>query len=132
MLQGSPAPHPRKTTANVVQSGSTRIAVVGRTASSLLSIKTDVEAEHPGVKVLTFVADIIDRAAVFAALEGTKKAFGPVDVLVSNAGYFPNPAPLAESDVDGMSSSHFLRLFPGSLELGSKTCSQAGLYQVHR
>ncbi len=81
-------------------SGSTKITVIGRTESSLLSTKKGVEAQHPGVKVLTFVADIVDSAAVNRAFEATKEEAGPVDVLVSNAAYLPDAAPVATSNVD--------------------------------
>jgi NAD(P)-dependent dehydrogenase (short-subunit alcohol dehydrogenase family) len=80
--------------------GSTKITIIGRTESSLLSTKEEVEAQHPGVKVLTFKADIVDAAAVNKAFEATKKEFGPVDILVSNAGYLPDVVPLAETSVD--------------------------------
>ena len=82
------------------KSGSTKIAIIGRTDSSLLYTKKEVEAEHPGVKVLTFVADIVDTAAVNKAFTETKKQFGPVDILVSNAAYLPDIEPLAKANVD--------------------------------
>ena len=80
--------------------GSTKIAIIGRTESTLVSTKKDVEAKHAGVKVLTFVADIVDAAAVNKAFEGTKKAFGPIDILVSNAGYLPDVVPMVKADVN--------------------------------
>jgi NAD(P)-dependent dehydrogenase (short-subunit alcohol dehydrogenase family) len=80
--------------------GSTKITIIGRTESSLLSAKKEVEAQHSGVKVLTFVADIVDAAAVNKAFKETKKAFGPVDILVSNAAYLPDVVPLAKTDVN--------------------------------
>lgn len=81
-------------------SGSTKITIIGRTESSLLSTKKEVEAQHPGVKVLAIVADIVDVPAVKKAFEETKKQFGPVDILVSNAAYLPDIVPLATSDID--------------------------------
>ncbi|TVY54996.1 Short chain dehydrogenase citE [Lachnellula suecica] len=81
-------------------SGATQISILGRTASSLLSTKTDLEAKHPGLKVLTFVADITSQSAVTHAFESTAKAFGPVDILIGNAGLMPDAAPLASTDLD--------------------------------
>ena len=81
-------------------SGSTKITIIGRTESTLLSTKKEVEAQHPGVKVLTFIADIVDAAAVNKAFEETKKELGPIDILVANAGYLPDIEPLAKADVD--------------------------------
>jgi len=66
-------------------SGATKISILGRTASSLLTTKTSIESQHPCVKVLTFVADISNQAAVNDASESTKKTFGPVDILVGKA-----------------------------------------------
>lgn len=81
-------------------SGATRIAILGRTASSLLSTKEDVESQYPGSKVLTFVADITDKAAVTSAFEETKKQFGAIDIFISNAAYLPNGESIATADVD--------------------------------
>jgi len=58
----------RRTSHAFVTSGSTKIAIIGRTEASLLSTKVEIEAEHLGVKVLTFVADIVDRGAVVGSL----------------------------------------------------------------
>lgn len=81
-------------------SGATKIVIIGRTESSLLSTKKEVESQHPGVNVLTFKADITDRTAVFNAFESAKKTFGPIDILVSNAAYLPDMEPLATANVD--------------------------------
>ena len=78
--------------------GSRKLALLGRTLSTLLSTKTSLEADHPGIEVLAFVADVTDAAAVHQALAKTKEKLGPIDVLISNAGYFPTVAPLATAD----------------------------------
>ena len=85
-------------------SGSTKIAILGRTASTLDSTKIEVEAQHPGVKVLTFVADIVDKGAVTAAFESTKKEFGPIDILISNASVLPDAEPIATANIDEVRS----------------------------
>jgi NAD(P)-dependent dehydrogenase (short-subunit alcohol dehydrogenase family) len=81
-------------------SGATKIAIIGRTEATLLSTKASVEAEHPGVRVLTFVADILDKAAVTTAFERTKKTFGPIDILIANAAYCPDIQAIATADPD--------------------------------
>lgn len=81
-------------------SGATKISILGRTASSLLQTKREVEAAYPGVEVLTYVADLVGQAAINAAFAATKLAFGPIDILISNAAYFPTHAPLASADID--------------------------------
>jgi NAD(P)-dependent dehydrogenase (short-subunit alcohol dehydrogenase family) len=81
-------------------SGATKIVIIGRTESSLLSTKKEIESKHPGVTVLTFVADIVDQAAVNKAFAVTKKEFGPIDILVGNAGYLPDIVPVSSASVD--------------------------------
>jgi NAD(P)-dependent dehydrogenase (short-subunit alcohol dehydrogenase family) len=102
-------------------SGSTKIAILGRTSSSLLTTKSEVEAQHPGVKVLTFVADIVDQTAVKTAFEATKKAFGPIDILISNAAYLPDVEPVATA-----SPEEFMRGFDVNVK-GNFILSQAFL-----
>ena len=102
-------------------SGSTKITIIGRTESTLLSTKKEIEAQHPGVKVLTFKADIVDAAAVERAFAETEKEFGPVDILVSNAAYLPDVEPLATANVD-----EFFRGFEVNVK-GTLILSQAFL-----
>ncbi|MCJ1378668.1 hypothetical protein MMC17_001767 [Xylographa soralifera] len=78
--------------------GSRKLALVGRTLSTLQSTKASLEAEYLGIEVLALVADITDVAAVNRALAETKKKLGPIDVLISNAGYLPTVAPLATAN----------------------------------
>jgi NAD(P)-dependent dehydrogenase (short-subunit alcohol dehydrogenase family) len=82
------------------KSGATKIAIIGRTEASLLSTKRAVEAHYPGTSVLVFTADISDQKAVSAAFTSTKDTFGPVDILVSNAGSMPDLLPLTTTPVD--------------------------------
>jgi NAD(P)-dependent dehydrogenase (short-subunit alcohol dehydrogenase family) len=81
-------------------SGSTQLSILGRTASSLLATKARIEAQFPQARVLTFVADITNALAVNIAFEETKKAFGPIDIFVSNAGYMPDTSLVSESNVE--------------------------------
>ncbi|KFY35279.1 hypothetical protein V494_06056 [Pseudogymnoascus sp. VKM F-4513 (FW-928)] len=80
--------------------GATKIAILGRTISSLEKTKKEVEAAHHNVTVHTSVADISDESAVSKAFEGIEKALGKIDILVSNAGYLPDIKPIAECDVE--------------------------------
>ncbi|CEI67659.1 hypothetical protein FVEN_g9478 [Fusarium venenatum] len=65
-------------------SGATKIAILGRTVSSLEQTKQG----------------IYDEVAVNKAFEGVSKAFGEIDILISNAGYLPDTKPMAEADVE--------------------------------
>jgi NAD(P)-dependent dehydrogenase (short-subunit alcohol dehydrogenase family) len=81
-------------------SGTTKVTIIGRTASSLLSTKASIEDKFPCLKVLTFVADITSPTAVTSAFEATKKEFGPINILVSNAGQMSEPSEIGKADVD--------------------------------
>lgn len=58
-----------------------RVAALARTAADL-----DALADGRGDRVLPLVADVTDRAAVFAAVEQAMARFGRLDVVVNNAG----------------------------------------------
>ncbi|RDL41956.1 Uncharacterized protein BP5553_01935 [Venustampulla echinocandica] len=81
-------------------SGSTSIAILGRTETSLISTKESIEAQHPGAKVMALVADIVDRTAVHAAFDEVKIILGPIDIVVSNAGHMPSGSSISTADVD--------------------------------
>lgn len=75
--------------------GASTVAISGRTASTLRAAKLDIETTHAGVTVLTFVADVTDQDAVTAAFS----TVGKVDILVHNAGYMPDLAPIAQASL---------------------------------
>lgn len=60
------------------------IALVDVHADALVAVADEIV--EIGSKVTTFVADISDRDAVFAAVEHTATALGGFDVMVNNAG----------------------------------------------
>lgn len=79
--------------------GSTKIAILGRTAATLDSTVSNLLAKYPNITVLPLVADVTNEAQVAAAFAETKKVLGPIDILVSNAAYMPFPAPVASAPV---------------------------------
>lgn len=80
--------------------GCTSIALVGRTLSTLQSTAASLKSTFPDINILTLFADIVDKSAVDAAVDETKSKLGPIDILVSNAGYFPDASPIGEADID--------------------------------
>lgn len=80
--------------------GSTSVALVGRTLSTLQSTAASLKSSFPSIKVLTLVADIIDKSAIDSAFAETKATLGPIDILVSNAAYFPDAALIGDADID--------------------------------
>ena len=80
--------------------GSTSIALIGRTLSTLQSTAASLKSTFPSIKVLTLVADIVDKSAIDAAFAETRGKLGLVDILVSNAAYFPDAALIRYTDID--------------------------------
>jgi 2-deoxy-D-gluconate 3-dehydrogenase len=60
------------------------IAVVGRNEAK--SVAAAAELTQLGVKAISVVADVTDRAAVAAMAERTLRELGRIDILVNNAG----------------------------------------------
>jgi NAD(P)-dependent dehydrogenase (short-subunit alcohol dehydrogenase family) len=76
------------------------IIITGRTQHTLLETQSVLEQISPDTKVRTFVGDVTDANAVRTIFDSIKEEFGRVDVLVSNAGYLPEPAPISKQDLD--------------------------------
>jgi NAD(P)-dependent dehydrogenase (short-subunit alcohol dehydrogenase family) len=82
------------------QANAYAIIITGRTQQTLLETKAELKHINPNTKVLTFVGDVADANAVRTIFDSMKEEFGRVDVLVSNAGYLPEPAQISKEDVD--------------------------------
>jgi len=67
-----------------------RLALVARTARNLAAVAR--ACARLGAEVEAFPCDVTDAAAVKAMARAVTRRFGPVDVLVNNAGVF-RPAP---------------------------------------
>jgi NAD(P)-dependent dehydrogenase (short-subunit alcohol dehydrogenase family) len=74
-----------------------KIALLGRTERTLLSTKQSLEAQY-STQITTHVVDVSQEAAVKKAFEEIAK-LGPIDVLVSNAGYLPDKHSIVDSDL---------------------------------
>ena len=68
------------------QAGAADIFISGRQQGSLERSKAKIEGAHKS-HVHPLVFDVVDTAAVEAAFAQVKKDIGPIDVVVSNAGY---------------------------------------------
>ncbi|GAB3236412.1 3-ketoacyl-ACP reductase [Hymenobacter seoulensis] len=60
------------------------VALLARTESQLREVAQEIEAL--GVKAVTLVADVADRAAVEAAVDQALSTLGSLDILMNNAG----------------------------------------------
>lgn len=74
-----------------------RLAQMG-CAVAALDIDRAVATRFAGREVLGIPCDVTDADQVTGAIEACVRAFGGLDLLVSNAGTFPPSAPIAELD----------------------------------
>jgi len=70
-----------------------RVALISRDAARL-----DMLARELGPQALALPCDVADAAALVAALARAEGAFGPLEVLINNAGLIDPIATLAEAD----------------------------------
>ncbi|KAK3314799.1 hypothetical protein B0H66DRAFT_576894 [Apodospora peruviana] len=83
------------------KSGACKVAILGRTESTLLRTKTSTEKNYPNTTVYTFVADLPDQNSTETAVAAAAAAFGgKIHVLVANAGYLHDVRPWMESELD--------------------------------
>lgn len=82
--------------ASFAKAGASNIILLGRTASHLQSVKEDLEASFPKAKIHIFSADIADSKAIDTTFNTILTTIGPINILVNNAAYFPEPIPTTE------------------------------------
>jgi 3-oxoacyl-[acyl-carrier protein] reductase len=81
-----------------------RVVLHGRDTEALESVRARIAAT--GGEVLAVPADLTDFAAIEALRARTEAEFGPVDVLVANAGGNPvRPGPIEEISEEGWRAS---------------------------
>jgi NAD(P)-dependent dehydrogenase (short-subunit alcohol dehydrogenase family) len=78
--------------------GVREIALTGRRIGVLNKAAEALKKDFAGVRVLALVMDVTVKESVDRAFEEAIKAFGRVDICVSNAGYSPPPTPIATID----------------------------------
>jgi 3-oxoacyl-[acyl-carrier protein] reductase len=74
------------------------VALVARRADRLAAFKA--ELEKSGARAVAIEADVTNRDAMLAAFDAAEKAFGPVTILVNNAGVAQKPLRAVEVDAD--------------------------------
>jgi NAD(P)-dependent dehydrogenase (short-subunit alcohol dehydrogenase family) len=85
----------RATAAALAQAGAS-VAVLARSADQLDEVVADIA--RAGGRAVACPADVTDRAAVESAVAVVGRTFGPIDLLVNNAGVGGPVGPLAEAD----------------------------------
>jgi NAD(P)-dependent dehydrogenase (short-subunit alcohol dehydrogenase family) len=74
-----------------------RVSLFGRDAETLRAAATAIEAAYPCAETLTIPADVSDSAAISTAVGRARAKFGPVHILVNNAGQ-ASSAPFVKTD----------------------------------
>jgi 3-oxoacyl-[acyl-carrier protein] reductase len=81
-----------------------RVALHGRDASALSSVRAEIE--DAGGCAVPFVADVTRYAEIEAMRQGIERELGAIDILVANAGgSFTRPGPLEETTEEGWRAS---------------------------
>jgi NAD(P)-dependent dehydrogenase (short-subunit alcohol dehydrogenase family) len=70
--------------AEVLAANGAAVALVARRADRLAAVQARIE--QAGGRAVAITADVLDRAAMSRAFEQAEAAFGPVTILVNNAG----------------------------------------------
>ena len=70
--------------AQVLAANGAALVLVARRADRLAAVKTMID--QTGGRAIAVVADVLDRAAMIRAFDAAEQAFGPVTILVNNAG----------------------------------------------
>ncbi|CAA9388664.1 MAG: 3-oxoacyl-[acyl-carrier protein] reductase [uncultured Rubrobacteraceae bacterium] len=84
-------------TARRLAGGGAAVAVASRTEAEVDAVARGIEAA--GGKALPVYLDVTDEESAAAAFEKTRAAFGPVDILINNAGTPGVPLPVAQTDL---------------------------------
>jgi len=77
-----------------------RVSLVARRKELLERVADAARALNPDAQALVCPADVSDDAQVFAALEQTRAVFGPIDVLVNNAGFNHTERSIADTSAE--------------------------------
>ncbi|MEU9075883.1 SDR family oxidoreductase [Kitasatospora sp. NPDC048538] len=84
-------------TARLLAAGGARVALLARRTDRIDALAAELAAA--GGQALAVTADVTDQASVDAAARAVHAAYGPVDLVVNNAGVML-PNPLADGRID--------------------------------
>lgn len=80
--------------ARVFAKAGAKVGLIARSEGEITALAKEIGAES----AVALACDIASSAAVFGAIQRLEAAFGPVDVLINNAGVIEPIAPLAKAD----------------------------------
>jgi NAD(P)-dependent dehydrogenase (short-subunit alcohol dehydrogenase family) len=79
----------------IAAAGAAKIGILGRDEKRVQNAKEKFTKEYPATEFLGYSANIVDETAI----TGVFKDFGAPDVLVNNAGVFPDDGPFISQDL---------------------------------
>ncbi|KAH7008824.1 hypothetical protein EDB80DRAFT_751391 [Ilyonectria destructans] len=94
-------------TRQIAAAGAQRIAILDRDKARIEDSKKRFSEEFPNTAFVAFAADITDEKAT----EAVFLSFGAPDVLVNNAGYFPDDGPFVEQNLKAWFSGFEINVF---------------------
>jgi NAD(P)-dependent dehydrogenase (short-subunit alcohol dehydrogenase family) len=83
--------------ARTLAAAGARVSLLGRDIQTLKTAASQITTVHPQGETFTCVADVSDSAAVKEAILGARARFGPVHLLINNAGQAES-APFLKTD----------------------------------
>src|SRR3984957_11377770 len=72
--------------AHALAADGARVTLIGRDAETLRAAAAALARAHPGGDAFTIAADVSDSASVGQAMSQARAQFGPIQILVNNAG----------------------------------------------
>lgn len=89
----------------IAEAGISKLAVIGRRPEILNKAAAEITSVF-GTKVFTVSADVANKAQIDQAFSRIRAEFGkPIDVLVSNAGFFGGPRSIGSETEEELSKS---------------------------
>lgn len=76
-----------------------RVVLVDRDAEAMAAVMSEIRGGVPGAQLHELVTDMSDEAAASRVVAETRRAFGPVEILVNNAG-IRSYEPLADAKAE--------------------------------
>lgn len=113
--------------------GSKKFALLGRRVGTLQAASKNITQSFPDVHILAISTDVTDKAQVDAAFDTITNELGPVDTLVSNAGYMGSPGPLVDGNVVEAWKEFEVHV-KGSINVAqafARTASKQGAVAIH-
>jgi NAD(P)-dependent dehydrogenase (short-subunit alcohol dehydrogenase family) len=99
----------------IAAAGASKIAVVGRNKAAIEAARDTYAKNYPKTTFVAYSADVTDEAAITSVFD----SFGAPDILINNAGHFPDDGPFVDQDLKTWFSGFEINIF-GSANVTQK------------